>query len=503
MQDLQILLNIIKSQRLKNEILDKKHEHNLLDKFEYLLEHSDNVNDEFMANALYGNLYITGKYNVLKYRVKERLLNKIFNYASNHFNLKSRVGSLHIIGKNYTIGMILMEFVQRDLAIDIFERTLELAVKYQHTPFVILILKQLLYHYSFISPDKRKMENIMMLREKYQEIYNAEQFAENCNAEISYFYVTKKSGLDKDQLSRFGEMINDLIKLQEKYSSYVVNLVSFDLAAFYYLYVQDYDRVIKISKSAVTYFKELQFEEKLGMLQSLNYIALASLYQGLYPDADDYISRGFSIVTDGSRYWFRQNGIYFLSSVLQQNYDRMYEICSKVVSHKKLKSFSVEEEQWYIREAYVQFLARMGKVSPVTVAVQQTRPFVLSRFLNSVPFHSKDKQGQNISIIVVQILFLILDRKYNAVIDKMEGLNQYNYRHLKNDETFRSNCFIKMLLLMVKADFHPVRTVTYTSDLHKKLLSKKFVSNENSAHIEIIPYDQLWNVVLELLHRNN
>lgn len=389
------------------------------------------------------------------------------------------------------------------MAIPLFEETLDLAVKFEQTSFILLCLKQLIYHYGFIEPDNKKFEFFKSMKENYLRIFTAEQFAESCNANTSHIYVTKKSGFNKEQLDELGQNVQILLDLQSKQSSYILNLITFDLAAFYHLYMQQYNKVIEYSMEAIRYFESLAFEEKLGMLQSQNNIALANLYQGKYQNADDYISKGFSIVTDGSRYWFRQNGIYFLSSVLQQNYDRMYEICSKVVSHKKLKSFTVEEEQWYIREAYVQFLVRMGKVSPMTVAVQQTRPFVLSRFLNSVPFHSKDKQGQNISIIVVQILFLILDRKYNAVIDKMEGLNQYNYRHLKNDETFRSNCFIKMLLLMVKADFHPVRTVTYTSDLHKKLLSKKFVSNENSAHIEIIPYDQLWNVVLELLHRNN
>lgn len=396
-----------------------------------------------------------------------------------------------------------MDSFQRKIAIPIFEDILKLSIRFEQTMFTLLCLKQLIYHYGFIIPDGKKFIYFKGLKAQYIKIFEAEQYAENCNADISHIYVTKKSGIDKVQLLEFRNMVENLLELQKCTPSYILNLITYDLAGFYFLYMRDYEKVIKYSTAAIQYFESLEFEEKLGLLQSNNNIALAYLYQGNTYTADEYIIKGFSIVTNGSRYWFRQMGIYFLSAVQQEDYNKMFEICQESVANSKLRSFSVEEEQWYIREAYAQFLNRMGKISAQVVAEKTSRPFVLTKFLNSVPFHSKDKQGQNISIIVIQILFLILDRKYSSVIDKVEGLTQYTYRHLKNDETFRSNCFIKMLLLMVKADFHPIRTRTYTEDLEKKLLSTQFVSNENSAHIEIIPYDKLWNVVLELLSRNN
>ena len=57
-----------------------------------------------------------------------------------------------------------------------------------------------------------------------------------------------------------------------------------------------------------------------------------------------------------------------------------------------------------------------------------------------------------------------------------------------------------MLLLMVKADFHPVRTANYTASLSKQLSNSKVVIDERSAQVEIIPYDRLWEMTMELLH---
>jgi hypothetical protein len=96
----------------------------------------------------------------------------------------------------------------------------------------------------------------------------------------------------------------------------------------------------------------------------------------------------------------------------------------------------------------------------------------------------------------------MLDKKYTQVIDRIDTLTQYTYRYLRKDETFRSNCFIKMLLLATKADFHPIRTQAYTADLRKKLNSSDLVTDEKSTQIEIIPYDYLWELILEMLHNN-
>ena len=147
-------------------------------------------------------------------------------------------------------------------------------------------------------------------------------------------------------------------------------------------------------------------------------------------------------------------------------------------------------------------MIRAGKIDISDEEREALKPFIFSKFINSVPFHSKDKSGQNITILVLQILFLLSDRKYDKIIDRIDALTQYSYRYLRNDETFRSNCFIKMLILMSNASFNPIRTRTYTMELSKKLKKSHLNTDEKSTQVEIIPYDYLWEVILEVLERN-
>jgi hypothetical protein len=125
--------------------------------------------------------------------------------------------------------------------------------------------------------------------------------------------------------------------------------------------------------------------------------------------------------------------------------------------------------------------------------------FRLGKYLNSVPIFSKDKRGINISILLLHIAFLLQRKDYNTIIDRTDSLNQYAYRYLRRDDSFRSNCMIKMVIQMTKADFHPARTERYTADLLIQLKSVKLAGSGENIEIEMIPFEVLWEIMLKSL----
>ena len=122
--------------------------------------------------------------------------------------------------------------------------------------------------------------------------------------------------------------------------------------------------------------------------------------------------------------------------------------------------------------------------------------FKLGKFLNTTPVFSKDKMGINVSILLMHIAYLLQRKDFNAIIDRTDSLNQYAYRYLRNDDSFRSNCMIKMVIQMTKADFNKVRTERYTIDLRKKLSSVNLSGSGENIEIEIIPFEILWEIML-------
>ncbi|MEO6131818.1 MAG: hypothetical protein ABIQ02_08210, partial [Saprospiraceae bacterium] len=93
-----------------------------------------------------------------------------------------------------------------------------------------------------------------------------------------------------------------------------------------------------------------------------------------------------------------------------------------------------------------------------------------------------------------------LQRKnHDAIIDRADSLKQYAYKYLRKDDSFRSNCMIKMVIQMTKAGFNPIRTERYTRDLLKQLEAVKLAGSGENIETEIIPYEVLWTIMKKAL----
>jgi hypothetical protein len=152
-------------------------------------------------------------------------------------------------------------------------------------------------------------------------------------------------------------------------------------------------------------------------------------------------------------------------------------------------------EAWRILEAYLFFLLVAGKIN-LPEGEPEIKNFRLNKFLNEVPFYAKDKEGMNIQIIILQVLFLIVQKKYSKAIDKIESLERYCSRYLKEGENFRNNCFFKLLLCVIKANFNRVAAERKGKSVLDKMITK---SGGNPGVIEIIPYERLWGILLDNL----
>ncbi|MEO1628103.1 MAG: hypothetical protein AAFV25_23340, partial [Bacteroidota bacterium] len=191
-----------------------------------------------------------------------------------------------------------------------------------------------------------------------------------------------------------------------------------------------------------------------------------------------------------------QTLLYFHARRLQ----KVYEIIASAANDKRLirEMPASIKEHWLLYEAYANLFVRMEKIDPERSPYKLKR-FRLSKFLNEVPIFSMEKRRANIPVLIIQILFLLQQKKYSQVVDRMDALNAYCYRYLRKDETFRSNVFIKMLLQIPKANFHREAVTRKTKNLRDRLDNVPLEVARQSAEIEIIPYEDLWEYVLEML----
>ncbi|MEM9991763.1 MAG: hypothetical protein AAF738_08365, partial [Bacteroidota bacterium] len=82
---------------------------------------------------------------------------------------------------------------------------------------------------------------------------------------------------------------------------------------------------------------------------------------------------------------------------------------------------------------------------------------------------------------------------------RIEAIEKYCSRYLRKDDTFRSNCFIKMLLQIPISGFHKAGVIRRSEKYLTRLNSMPIDVANQASEIEIIPYEELWLFAQESL----
>jgi hypothetical protein len=191
--------------------------------------------------------------------------------------------------------------------------------------------------------------------------------------------------------------------------------------------------------------------------------------------------------------WYYNSVLYLIYLLRIDQFVKASEVYVEVTSSKNFKTLpKIYHEYFNILAAYI-------SIADSEFELKIGRTFSPYKFINDVPKFSKEKSNSNISILIAHFILLIKEKKYNSAIDRVDALKQYSYRYLKRDITYRSNCFIKLMIEITNADFNRIRTERYTKNLINKLNLIPQRISKQSIDIEYINYNTLWNIILKYL----
>lgn len=439
------------------------------------------------------------KFNDVSGRLESILLKCLLFQNISENQSHDRLREYFNIQRNLLAARILLNKKRQQSSIKLFEKTFAVAVKYHMTEFVIPICRQLSWYFGVISFNKYKYNLYTNTLRKYLDIQKFEIQAEEYSKELQRRHARSASNPTKEDL-----------KLAEKYSgtlhlikdvdthSYLYNKYLVD--AIKYEYKRDFEGLIRLSEAAMTQFQrpELRAEFVLDAINIRKMYALIRL--GNFGSANLFGSEVLGDVAPESNYWFRVAYYVIKVRLYLAYYKDAIILIQKVFSEKYFKKLPIEyKELFETMLGYVYLLVDSDYVSIGEEKYQNMPTFRLAKFMNSTPIFSKDKRGINVSILLMHIAFLLQRKDYNAIIDRTDSLNQYAYRYLRKDDSFRSNCMIKMVIQMTKADFNPIRTARYTADLRKQLGHVTLAGSGENIEVEIIPFEVLWEIMMKAL----
>ncbi len=432
----------------------------------------------------------------LQMRFKEKLANTLFFVDTNSPKFSERAKAYYTIAKRALSARMLSERGAIKMANEVAENTIPISMKYEFTDLSLLLLRILKKRYAR-EVKLKKLKHYLNLFDELNELFRREVEMEHY---LNILIFQENALKDKDkkiiQLKNYDKIVKDAIYYLESDPSVELILSCAPIVLNYFREKSDFKKFNYWAFYALDLVLAKQFFSETILDQIIIQLIRGALISKDYLTLLQLEKKYFSKINNINFNWYVRFYYFILTNLHSKQYQIAYDRFTKAFDQKNFKQQPpVITELFLILQAYIHYLIELKKIIPT----KDTPDFRLNKFLNQVPEYSKDKSGANVSILLIQILFLLKDGKYNKIIDRMEALKLYSYRHLRKDENFRSQCFFRMLNEMIRADFKKKGTVFRTEKWLKKLESVKIESYPNAADKEILPYEDMWELVLEQL----
>lgn len=457
------------------------------------LKTEQEARDYFFPNDKNAKTY----YYRLAQQLEERLVNLLFLVDFNQTAANELQRDALICYRNYAAFQSLQVRFMRNAAIKIAEETIKLSQKIEFTEITLPLARQLAIHYGTHVKHKAKFEYYTKLLENMQELLEAEILAEKYYTEIAMHYNLRRSA-DLVFAQKIAGYVEKLKTYTDRLSSYRLNLFAHQVFINQSMFMTDYAKTAQRCRDALQYFEQQKKRTSRVVLMNFSGQLVASLQMlGQYDEGITIGKKILAMAPPQSVSWFSVMDDLYRLYLHSEQYELALGIVIEVKNNPTLsKQASLLQERWRTHEAMIYYLIRAGKLKqPQGVDFK----FRIKKFINESSGSIQDKSGSNIVLITLVILFLLLDKDYSSIIDKIDALKAYTHRHLRRDETFRTNCFIKMIMQLEKGDFHPIAVQRKAESYYQKLLSVPLHKAKQDYDLEIIPFETLWTFILESL----
>lgn len=454
--------------------------------------------EEEASFAFFGrSRYRRHYFNRLKRKLREKLVNALFLIDLSRPDYSDYQRAYYSCYRYVAAVQILIAGYSRKAAIPLAQVALQKAIKYEFTDIILQAGKILRFHYGAMEGERSAFHHFDQLVLENQAVYQAELELEGKYTElVMYFNAPKPDVADSSSKARaYAAVAEDRLKAHDTYK---VGLYGFSIITVQHQIIYDHKQLLNSCDRAVRFF-----EKKLPRLSSValftfSFKKIPSLIVLQdFDEAERVIEYCLGLVKKGRNNYFKVLEYAILLCFHAQRYEQALRTMQKAYATDGFDSQTRQSmESWRIYDAYLHLFYEVGLV---TSRPSTRKRFRLNRLLNDVPKYSKDKRGANVTILTIQVLFLLQRGKHAEIIDRMEALKTYTHRYLRKGEYFRSNCFLKMLNRLPACGFNKKAVLRRSARLKKRMEEMAFSETQQNLEAEIVPYEHLWEIAMRLL----
>ncbi|MEE9372726.1 MAG: hypothetical protein V3V00_06695 [Saprospiraceae bacterium] len=455
------------------------------------------ITDESAANSLFRTDIKDPNFGRLKNKLRHFLFIEIFRFSPSGSSYTPYQKAHYASEQMLAIFKILKGVAYTSLAKPLADKLHAKSQSYHFNEIGLEASRYLFYYYSVIQTDLTNSEKFSKEIKKYNNIVQYE-----IEAECKFYTILTKQLLAKEKTSDIAALARSYYY---KLTSYAVQkLPSSKFYLFYYrlgglIYEVEgnYKKAIIYAREGYTYFKNQSYDHRTAKIIFMLSMAFCYLRLGFLLEARQIITRSLLLQFKGRNNWFVSKRLLMQIECHKKNYQDAYDHYRDITTHRKFPDLRDNYKAFYLLNgAYFDFLALTGRMPDTP---PPSRRSISSTFQNIL---QKDISNRHIKIplIIAQLLYNVYDRDYDAIENRIYSLKSYCNRNLmRKSPNFRSNCFIKMLLVIPSNNFNAIAVRRKTKKYLERLRSVPFTVSEHPSEVEVLPYEDLWEMVLEEL----
>lgn len=450
--------------------------------------------DAEAEKAIYTGSIGSVAYRKLKSDLKDRLLDAVQQIDTRQPGFSDYQKAYYACHRQWLTVKILAGLNANNAAISLATKLLKVAEKFHLTLISIDITSYLRIQYGLRDENDTRFREVNAAFKKFNELHLAESKAEELYAEIISQYVnvrTVKPGLEQAAIDCYEQIAGEMAL----FKSYKLQMYGYLLGLLRYTSVNNFVKALEYCNEAVLFFESLPYEAPTP-LQIFHYQSLlCNIQLRRFPEGKIAANECLRLMVEGSFNWFKYQELYLQLALHSREYAQADSVLEMIFNHERFEFLPDNvKELWIIYESYMYYLHLMEKVT-----MDRATKFNLNYFERKTTIFSRDKGGMNVAILIIRFLIQIKQGQKNKILDEQDSLNQYCYRHLRGENTQRSYKFIKMLLLIPGAQFAPKLVEQKSEVLREQLRELPVRIADQSNEIEIVPYEHLWEMVIESL----
>ena len=433
-------------------------------------------------------------------RLTKRLLNTLFFIDINQPKFNEAQKAYYACYKDFAALKMLIGRGNRSTSVKLGERLLKKGLDFEFTDLALDVLKELRIMYGTVLNDWKKYRRCNELLNEQFEIFRLELKAEGYYIDIARHFVgsnaTKKEigSMAINYAENLGQYLKRINTQRFISMAYMVIVLKHEIN-------NNYQQVIEYSDQAIDLL-ELKGERKnkTFIISFCTKKINAWIKLGNLEKSEAAIHGILQLIEKNQLNWIIIKDLHLKLLFHAGAYRRAFELYDAVYTKKRFDKIPENyNEQWKLYNAYLHYFIAAGKIVLTKKESEKFGKFRLGKFLNEIPVYAKDKRGGNIQALILQVLFLILNKEYEKSNKQLDALKSYTHRYLKKDSTYRSNCFIHMLMILPKAYHHKKAAVRKARKFRNRLAEMPLATADQNAELEIVPYENLWEIVLESL----